>query len=104
MYYVLFTKIEQGANTASETFFKKDVLNFLVKILEKYTHKEFLKIPFYTWTSSQTFFKHFDHNYYNNNLKYAANSTLVSITPVTVNTKSELFLKDIFSKFKDIGK
>ena len=27
-------------------FFKKDVLEFVVKILDKYTYKEFLKIPF----------------------------------------------------------
>ena len=45
----------------------------------------------------------FDHNYYNNSLKYAANKTLfLSITPVTVSTKSEVFLKDFFNKFKEI--
>ena len=45
----------------------------------------------------------FDHNYYNNNLKYAANRTLFSsITPVTVSTESEVFLKDFFSEFKEI--
>ena len=27
-------------------FFTKDVLEFVVKILDKYTYKEFLKIPF----------------------------------------------------------
>ena len=26
-------------------FFKKDVIELVVKILEKYTYKEFLKIP-----------------------------------------------------------
>ena len=49
------------------------------------------------------FFKDFGHNYYNNSLKYAANRTLFSITPITV-TKSEVFLRDIFSKVEDIGK
>ena len=45
----------------------------------------------------------FDHNYYNNNLKYAANRTLfLSITPVTGSTKSEVFPNDFFSKFKEI--
>ena len=27
-------------------FFEKDALEFVVKILDKYTNKEFLKIPF----------------------------------------------------------
>ena len=27
-------------------FFTKDVLEFVVKILDKYTYEEFLKIPF----------------------------------------------------------
>ena len=47
MYYVLFSKIQQGRNKHSQwdCSSKKGVLNFLVKILEKYTHKEFLKIP-----------------------------------------------------------
>ena len=48
------------------------------------------------------FFKDFDHNYYNNLLKYAANRTLFSKTPVTVNTKTEVYLKDFFSKFEKI--
>ena len=46
-------------------FFKKSVLGFVVKILCKYTNKEFLKIP-----SSQILFKDFDHNYYINSSKY----------------------------------
>ena len=29
-----------------ELVFKKDVLEFVVKILDKHTYKEFLKIPF----------------------------------------------------------
>ena len=57
-------------------FFKKDVLEFVAKILLKYTNNEFLKIPFQNWTSSPIFFKDFDHNYYNNSSKYAANRTL----------------------------
>ena len=27
-----------------------------------------------------------------------------SIAPITINTKSEVFLKDFFSKFEDFGK
>ena len=56
--------------------FKKGVLKFEVKILDKYTSKEF---------------KDFDHNYYNNSLKYAANRTLFSKTPVIVSTESKFF-------------
>ena len=29
---------------------------------------------------------------------------MFSVKPITVNTKSEVFLKDFFSKFEDIGK
>ena len=29
---------------------------------------------------------------------------IFSVTPVTVSTKSKVFLKDFFSKFEDIGK
>ena len=46
MYYVLFTKILQGGDPASGAVFHKRVLEFLGKILDKYTYKEFLKIPF----------------------------------------------------------
>ena len=49
-------------------------------------------------------FKDFDHNYYNNSLKYAVTRTLPPIIPVAVTTKSEVFLKDFFSKFEGIGK
>ena len=49
MYYVLFTKILQGEDTSSGTVFTKDVLEFVLKILDKYTYKEFAKIPFYNW-------------------------------------------------------
>ena len=41
MYYVLFTKILQRGDTANRT-----VLECVVKILDKYTYKVFLKIPF----------------------------------------------------------
>ena len=41
MYYVLLTKTLQGGDTASGT-----VLEFAIKILYKYTYKEFLKITF----------------------------------------------------------
>ena len=47
MYHTLFsTKILQRAGIAGGTFFKKGVLEFVVKILDKYTNKKFLKIPF----------------------------------------------------------
>ena len=47
MYYAMSTKILQGAHTALvRLFFKKGVLEFVVKILDKYIYKEFLKIPF----------------------------------------------------------
>ena len=82
-------------------FFKKTVLEFAVKILETYNYRvskhSFRKL-------NCRHFKEFNHNYYNNSLKYAANRTLFSRTPVTVNKKSEVFLKDVFSKFEDIGK
>ena len=44
MYYVLFTKIEE--TQLLELFFTKGVLEFVVKILDTCTYKEFLKIPF----------------------------------------------------------
>ena len=46
MYYVLFTKILQGEDTSNGTVFTKVVLEFALKILDKYTYKEFVKIPF----------------------------------------------------------
>ena len=49
------------------------------------------------------FFKDFDYNYYNNSLKYVANNTF-SITTVLVSTKGEVYLKDLFSKFENVGK
>ena len=52
---------------------------------------------------SQIFFKDLDHNYYNNSLKYVADITILSKTPVTANINSEVFLKDFFSKFEDMS-
>ena len=49
MYYVLFTKILQGGDTSSGTVFTKGILELVFKILDKYTNREFLKIPFYNW-------------------------------------------------------
>ena len=46
MYYLLFTKILQGRNASSGNVFTKGVLEFVVKILDKYTYKEFLNLPF----------------------------------------------------------
>ena len=41
MYYVLFTKIIQGADTVSGTVLqKKRVQEFVVKTLDRYTNKE----------------------------------------------------------------
>ena len=45
MYHVLFTKILQGGDTVG-LFITKDVLEFVIKALDKCTYKEFLKIPF----------------------------------------------------------
>ena len=44
MYYVLFTQILQG-DTANGTVLHKRFLELVVKILDKYTYKEFLKGP-----------------------------------------------------------
>ena len=44
IYYVLSFKILQGARQLVGLFFEKGVPEFLVKILHKYTYKEFLKI------------------------------------------------------------
>ena len=38
-------------------FLKKDVQEFVIKTLDRYTYKEFLKVPFWNWTSSLIFFK-----------------------------------------------
>ena len=43
MYYVLFTKILQGGDEASGTVLHKDLLEFVVQILDNYTGKEFIK-------------------------------------------------------------
>ena len=70
--------------------FKKGALEFVVKILDlqRVSKNSFLKLNFL-----QVVFKDFDHNYYNNSLKCAANRTIFSVTSVTVSTKSELFLE-----------
>ena len=44
MYYALSAKTLQGTDTASRTVLQKGVLKSLVKILDKYTSKEFRKI------------------------------------------------------------
>ena len=47
IYYVLFTKILQWADAASGTVLqKKGVREFVVKTLDRYIYKEFLKISF----------------------------------------------------------
>ena len=45
MYYVLLTQILQGGDTARGTVLHKKCSS-VVKILDKYIYKEFLKIPF----------------------------------------------------------
>ena len=72
--------------------------------LDKYTYKEFLKIPFLKRTSSQIFFKDFDHSYYDSSFKYAAHKIFFSIASVKLSTKNEAALKDFFSKFEAINK
>ena len=44
MYYLLRYNKEQTQLLG--LFFKKSVIKYVVKILDKYTNKEFLKIPF----------------------------------------------------------
>ena len=44
MYYVLFSKILRGGDTASGTVLHKRILEFVLRISDKYTYKEFLKI------------------------------------------------------------
>ena len=46
MFHILSTKIVQRAEQLVGLFFKKGALEFVVKILDKYTNKEFLKILF----------------------------------------------------------
>ena len=45
MSHTLSTKILKRADTASGTVLQKGVIEFVVKIPDKYTNKEFLKIP-----------------------------------------------------------
>ena len=44
MYFLL--KYYKEETRLAGLFFTKGVLEFVVKILDKYTHKDFLKIPF----------------------------------------------------------
>ena len=88
MYYLLRYYKEETQLVG--LLFKKGVLEFVVKILDlqRVSKNSFLKLNFL-----QIVFKDFDHNYYNNSLKYAANRTIFSLTSATVSTKSELFLE-----------
>ena len=47
MYF--FTKILQGGEQLVGLSFTKGALEFVVKILDKYTYEEFLKTPFKNW-------------------------------------------------------
>ena len=78
MYYVLSTKILQGAVTASGTVLQKRCsrisgLNLRLIYLQRVSKKPFLQLNF-----SKDIFQGFqsDHNYYDNSLKYAGNRTL----------------------------
>ena len=53
-YYLLSTTRSQTQLVRQS--FKKDVLEFLVKILDKYTYKKFLKISFQKWFFAQIWF------------------------------------------------
>ena len=98
MYYVLFTKVLQGADTASgNCSSEKDVQEFVVKTIDIYTYKEFLKFFFQNWTFSQIFFKDFDHNYYINSLKYAVNRTLFFRNTCHIKLKKRSFSKGLFN-------
>ena len=46
IYDVLSTNILYGGDTLVGLFFKKGVLEYVAKILDKYTYKEFPKSPF----------------------------------------------------------
>ena len=47
MYFVLFTKILQGASTGrGSVLHTKGVQEFVVKTVDIYTYKDFLKIPY----------------------------------------------------------
>ena len=46
MYYVLLLRSCKKQTQLAGLFFKKGVLEFMVKVLDKYTIKEFLKIAF----------------------------------------------------------
>ena len=78
MYYALFTKVLQRGDSASGTVLQKSC-------------------------SSQIFFKDFDHNYYNGSLNMQLTEHFFSITLVTISSKSEVFIRNIFSKFEDTG-
>ena len=53
MYYLLRYYKEQTQLVG--LFFKKGVLEFVFKILDKYIYKKFLTIPFKNWTYSHIF-------------------------------------------------
>ena len=80
-------------------FFKIGALEFVVKILDKCTSKEFLKI-----NSKTDFF----HRNFSRILMIIITTitwqNTFSKTPVTVTTKIEVFQKDSLSKSEDIGK
>ena len=64
MYYIfIFYNTTRSQTELIRLSFKKVVLEFTVKILDKYTNQNFLKTYFYNSTSSQIFFKDFDHSY-----------------------------------------
>ena len=91
MHYYYLLRYCKKQTWLAGLFFEKDVLDFVVKFLDKYTYS-FKKLL--SKTSSQIFFKDFDHSYYNSSFEYAANKIRFSITPVKLSTESEVFQKD----------
>ena len=79
MYYVLSTKILQGSDTASGTDFQKrcsKICGLNPRLI--YLQRVFKKL-------------------------YAGNRTLFPLAVVLVSTIREVFLKNFFSKFENIG-
>ena len=76
MYYLLSTKILQGADTAMGTVLQKGCSSICgwnprLIYLQRVSKKLFLKLNFLKYM-----FKDFDHNYYNNSLKYSGKAEI----------------------------
>ena len=76
MYYILSIKVLQGSDTACGTVLQKKCSriygwNSRLICVQRVSKNSFLKLNFLKYI-----FKDFDHNYYNNSLKYSGNRTL----------------------------